>query len=42
MKNKLETYKYYVIRGQKRYINKKKEQLIKIFNFYEFFGQNKN
>jgi hypothetical protein len=27
MKNKLETYKYYVIRGQKRYINKKKEQL---------------
>ena len=27
MKNKSETYKYYVIRGQLRYINKKKEHL---------------
>ena len=27
MKNNSELYKYYVIRGQKRYINKKKELL---------------
>ena len=27
MKNNILEYKYYIIRGQKRYINKKKEQL---------------